>query len=64
MTTPIARGFYYGAGDNKKVIGKMKDETVGVPITEFVGLRSKMYSYVTVGGAEGKESQRSEKVCS
>ena len=31
---------------NKKVVGKMKDETAGVPIVEFVGLRSKMYSYV------------------
>ena len=29
---------------NKKVIGKMKDETASVPIKEFVGLRSKMYS--------------------
>ena len=32
--------------DNKKVIGKFKDETAGIPIIEFVGLRSKMYSYV------------------
>ena len=31
---------------NKKVIGKFKDEAAGIPITEFVGLRSKMYSYV------------------
>ena len=31
---------------NKKVIGKMKDETKGIPIVEFVGLRFKMYSYV------------------
>ena len=31
---------------NKKVIGKFKDEACGVPVTEFVGLRSKMYSYV------------------
>ena len=31
---------------NKKVIGKMKDETAGIPIVEFVGLRSKMYSYM------------------
>ena len=29
---------------NMKVIGKMKDETKGVPIKEFVGLRPKMYS--------------------
>ena len=29
---------------NKKVIGKFKDETCGVPIVEFCGLRSKMYS--------------------
>ena len=31
---------------NKKVIGKFKDEAAGVPISEFVGLRSKMYSYI------------------
>ena len=30
---------------NNKVIGKFKDEAAGVPIIEFVGLRSKMYSY-------------------
>ena len=29
---------------NKKVIGKFKDETKGVPVKEFIGLRSKMYS--------------------
>ena len=32
---------------NKKVIGKFKDETYGVPITEIVGLGSNMYSYMT-----------------
>ena len=30
---------------NKKVIGKFKDEAAGMPIKEFIGLRSKMYSY-------------------
>ena len=33
---------------NKKVIGKMKDEMCGKVISEFVGLKSKMYSLVSV----------------
>ena len=36
----------YYCDTNKKVIGKFKDEVCGVPITEFVGLKSKMYSYI------------------
>ena len=36
--------FYFD--ENKKVIGKMKDEAAGNLITSFVGLKSKMYSYL------------------
>jgi hypothetical protein len=32
---------------NAKVVGKMKDETEGRPIFEFIGLRPKMYSVLT-----------------
>ena len=32
------------SNQNKKVLGRFKDETSGTPIKEFVGLRSKMYS--------------------
>ena len=33
---------------NNKVNGKFKDEALGIPIIEFVGLRTKMFSYLTM----------------
>ena len=36
----------YHCNANKKVIGKFKDEACGVPIVKFIGLKSKIYSYV------------------
>ena len=44
---------------NKKVIGKMKDEVKGKMISEFVGLKSKMYSLVVVGSEEIKKAKGS-----
>ena len=37
---------------NKKVIGKMKDELKGKVISDFVGLKSKMYSLISVYNEE------------
>jgi hypothetical protein len=47
--------FYFP--ENKKVIGKMKDEAAGVPIVELVGLRSKMYSYMKDNEKGGKTAK-------
>ena len=35
---------------NKKVLGKMKDEWVGRPTAEYIGLRPKMYSILEASG--------------
>ena len=49
---PESSPYYYNT--NKKIIGKFKDEACGIPITEFVGLKSKMYSYI-------KDNEKGEK---
>ena len=47
---------------NNKVIGKFKDEAKGVQITEFVGLKSKLYSYTTEKGESKKAKGVSKSV--
>ena len=47
--------YYFNA--NKKVISKFKDEACGVLITEFVGLKSKMYSYIKSDERGGKTAK-------
>ena len=42
---------------NKKEIGKMKDEVKGNIINEIVGLKSKMYSLVTIDDKEIKKTK-------
>ena len=43
--------------DIKKVVGKFKDETQGIPICEFIGLRSKMNSIKLDDDSEKKTAK-------
>ena len=46
---------------NKKVIGKMKDEFKGTNANEFIGLKSKMYSLISVDDEEITKAKRVNK---
>ena len=48
-------------GENKKVIGSMKDELGGKIITEFVTLRPKTYSYLINDCKEDKKAKGTKK---
>ena len=43
-TSDLPKGHAMFSNDNKKVLGKFKDEAKGVAIAEFVGLRPKLYA--------------------
>jgi len=51
---------------NKKVTGKFEDEAAGIPIVEFIskfiGLRSKMYSYIKDTNKGGKTAKGIKKI--
>ncbi|XP_052767835.1 uncharacterized protein LOC128208317 [Mya arenaria] len=57
-TSDYPKDHFLWSDKNKKVLGKMKDETNGQPIAEFVGLRSKMYSFT----CKDKEEKRAKGV--
>ena len=44
-------------GSNKLVTGKMRDETKGTAIKEFVRLKPKMYSFLVDNNSEHKKAQ-------
>ena len=51
-----AKSKYYD-NSNKLVVGKMKYETAGVAIEEFLGLKPKMYSYLVNDNNEYKKAK-------
>ena len=46
----------YDHDSNKLLVGKIKDETDGVAMKEFVGLKSKMYSFLVNDRSEHKKA--------
>ena len=61
-TSDYPENHFLHSTENKKVLGKMKDETAGVPIQEFVGLRPKMYSML-YGGKEKRTAKGITRAC-
>jgi hypothetical protein len=54
---PGVEGYNLHSNDNKKMIGKMKDEMNGKILSEFVGLQAKAYSTIT----ESNENKKAAK---
>ena len=57
---PVSSKYY--CSDNKKVLGKMKDEYAGKSIVKFVGLKPKIYSILDKSTNE-KSTSKSHNNC-
>ena len=57
----LTKSKYYDSS-NKLVVGKMKDETAGIVIGEFVGLKPNMYSYLVDDNSEIKRQSAKTKM--
>ena len=57
LTLVIIHKSKYNDNSNKLVVGKMKDETAGVAIEEFVWLNPKMYLYLVDDNSEHKKAK-------
>ena len=53
----VLKSEQFKGSKNKKVVGKFKDETQGIPICEFIGLMSKMYS-IKLDDDSGKKTAK------
>ena len=55
FSNQLSKSKYYD-NSNKLVVGKMKAETAGFEIEEFIGLKPKMYSYLVNDNSEHKKA--------
>ena len=56
LSSYLIKSKYYD-NSNKLVLGKMKDETAGVVIEEFVGLEQKIYSHLIGDNSEHNKTK-------
>ena len=57
------KDYFLYSTENQALVGKVKDEANGKIITEFVGLRSKLYSLTIHGEKQEKKVAKGVKRC-